>query len=157
MLYSEGDGIIAPVAYSPAWLILSFLLLAVVIASILLVKSLTYRYALRRALAGTVSDLEALKAEFLRATADVSARVAGGECTARRAHQELTGILRMFLLRATGVDVSSGSLAQVLADPRNRPVGEAIAWLYEPDFAADSDRQIEDSLRRVREVIRQWR
>ena len=35
-------------------------------------------------------------------------------------------------------------------------VGELIADLYEPDFALASDRELQESVRRAREVIREW-
>ena len=44
----------------------------------------------------------------------------------------------------------------LVADPRTREVGRLIADLYEPDFALSSDRALEDSVQRAREVIRTW-
>jgi hypothetical protein len=58
--------------------------------------------------------------------------------------------------RTTGHDVTSQDLATLRADARTRAVGELIGDLYEPDFALASDRELRDSVRRAREVIRAW-
>ena len=64
--------------------------------------------------------------------------------------------MRRFVRRTTGHDVTSQDVSTLLADPRTRPVGELILALYEPDFAPSSDAQLQESVRRAREVIRRW-
>ncbi|WP_245822816.1 hypothetical protein [Brachybacterium avium] len=65
-------------------------------------------------------------------------------------------MMRRFVRRTTGHDVTSQDLATLLADPRTRSVGELIGDLYEPDFAMSSDHDLLESVRRAREVIRTW-
>lgn len=148
--------IIAPPQYSIAWVILAVLCVLVIIALIVVPLRITRGIEQRIAYRDRPSDLEALKAEFLRAVNDVADRHEAGDLEVRAGHHELTGVMRRFVRRTTGHDVSSQDLATLLADPRTRSVGELIRDLYEPDFAPASDRDLRDSVRRAREVIRSW-
>lgn len=148
--------IIAPPQYSIAWVILAVLCVVVIIALIVGTLKITRAIEKRIAYRHRPSDVETLKAEFLRAVNDIADRHDAGELEARDGHHELTGVMRRFVRRTTGHDVTSQDLATLLADQRTRAVGELIADLYEPDFAKSSDRDLRDSVRRAREVIRSW-
>jgi hypothetical protein len=148
--------VIDPPQYSIAWVILAVLCLLVIAALIVGTLRITRAIEKRIAYRSRPSDLEALKAEFLRAVNDVADRHEAGELEARAGHHELTGVMRRFVKRTTGHDVTSQDLATLRADDRTRAVGELIADLYEPDFALASDRELRDSVRRAREVIRAW-
>ncbi|GAA4526098.1 hypothetical protein GCM10023160_20200 [Brachybacterium paraconglomeratum] len=148
--------IIAPPQYSIAWVILAVLCILLIIALILGTLKITRAIEKRIAYRHRPSDVETLKAEFLRAVNDIADRHDGGELEARDGHHELTGVMRRFVRRTTGNDVTSQDLVTLLADQRTRAVGELIADLYEPDFAKSSDRDLRDSVRRAREVIRAW-
>ena len=148
--------IIDPPQYSIAWVILAVLCLlvitALVVGTLKITRAIEKRIAYRR----RPSDIEALKAEFLRAVNDIADRHEAGRVEVREGHHELTGVMRRFVRRTTGHDVTSQDLATLLADERTRAVGELIGDLYEPDFAIASDRDLRDSVRRAREVIRTW-
>jgi len=148
--------IIDPPQYSVAWVILAVLCALVITALIVATLRITRAIEKKVAYRGRPSDLEALKAEFLRSVNDIADRHEAGEIGSRAGHHELTGVMRRFVRRTTGHDVTSQDLSTLLADQRTRAVGELIADLYEPDFALASDRQLSDSVRRAREVIRQW-
>ena len=148
--------IITPPQYSIAWVILAVLCILVIIALIVGTLKITRAIEKRIAYRHRPSDVETLKAEFLRAVNDIADRHDEGELEARDGHHELTGVMRRFVRRTTGHDVTSQDLATLLADQRTRAVGELIADLYEPDFAKSSDRDLRDSVRRAREVIRAW-
>ena len=148
--------IIDPPQYSVAWVILAVLCVLVIAALIVATLRITRAIEKKVAYRGRPSDLEALKAEFLRSVNDIADRHEAGEIGSRAGHHELTGVMRRFVRRTTGHDVTSQDLSTLLADQRTRAVGELIADLYEPDFALTSDRQLSDSVRRAREVIRQW-
>ena len=148
--------IIDPPQYSVAWVILAVLCVLVIAALIVATLRITRAIEKKVAYRGRPSDLEALKAEFLRSVNDIADRHEAGEIGSRAGHHELTGVMRRFVRRTTGHDVTSQDLSTLLADQRTRAVGELIADLYEPDFALSSDRQLSDSVRRAREVIRQW-
>ena len=87
---------------------------------------------------------------------DIADRHEAGEVEARGGHHELTGVMRRFVRRTTGHDVTSQDIATLRADERTREVGDLIADLYEPDFALATDAELRDSVRRAREVIRRW-
>lgn len=148
--------IIAPPQYSIAWLILAVLcvvvIAALIIATLRITRGIEQRIAYRR----RPSDVEALKAEFLRAVNDIADRHEAGGTAARDGHHELTGVMRRFVKRTTGQDVTSQDVGTLVADDRTRPVGQLIGRLYEPDFARASDADLRDSVRRAREVIRRW-
>ena len=146
--------IITPPQYSIAWVILAVLCILVIIVLIVGTLKITRAIEKRIAYRHRPSDVETLKAEFLRAVNDIADRHDEGELEARDGHHELTGVMRRFVRRTTGHDVTSQDLATLLADQRTRAVGELIADLYEPDFAKSSDRDLRDSVRRAREVIR---
>lgn len=148
--------IITPPQYSIAWVILAVLCILVIIVLIVGTLKITRAIEKRIAYRHRPSDVETLKAEFLRAVNDIADRHDEGELEARDGHHELTGVMRRFVRRTTGHDVTSQDLATLLADQRTRAVGELIADLYEPDFAKSSDRDLRDSVRRAREVIRAW-
>lgn len=148
--------IITPPQYSIAWVILAVLCILVIIVLIVGTLKITRAIEKRIAYRHRPSDVETLKAEFLRAVNDIADRHDEGELEARDGHHELTGVMRRFVRRTTGHDVTSQDLATLLADQRTRAVGELIADLYEPDFAMSSDRDLRESVRRAREVIRAW-
>ncbi|MGP9539401.1 hypothetical protein ACT3SP_15435 [Brachybacterium sp. AOP43-C2-M15] len=148
--------IIDPPQYSIAWVILAVLCILVITALIVGTLKITRAVEKRIAYRRRPGDVEALKAEFLRAVNDVADRHEDGALEVREGHHELTGVMRRFVRRTTGHDVSSQDLATLLADPRTRAVGELIGDLYEPDFAMSTDRDLRESVRRAREVIRSW-
>lgn len=148
--------IIAPPQYSIAWIILAVLCVLVITALIVATLKITRAIEKRIAYRHRPGDVEALKAEFLRAVNDIADRHERGELEIRDGHHELTGAMRRFVRRTTGHDVTSQDLATLQADPRTRAVGELIGELYEPDFAMSTDRDLRVSVRRAREVIRSW-
>lgn len=148
--------IIDPPQYSVAWVILAVLCVLVIIALIWAVLRITRGIEQRIAFRARPSEVEGLKAEFLRTVNDIASRHEAGDLEAREGHHELTGVMRRFVRRTTGHDVTSQDLATLQADPRTRAIGELIGDLYEPDFAMSSDRDLEESVRRSREVIRRW-
>lgn len=156
MFPAEPPQVIDPPQYSVAWVILA--VLCVLVITVLIVGTLRITRAVveRGAYRRRPSDVETLKAEFLRAVNDIGHRADDGDIDAREGHRELTGVMRTFVRRTTGFDVTSQDVATLLADPRTAPVGRLVADLYEPEFARASDRELETSLRRARGVIRSW-
>ena len=148
--------IIDPPQYSVAWLILAALCVLVIVALIVGTLRITRAIEKRAAYRRRPTEVEGLKAEFLRAVNDVAVRHGSGEVDARAGHHELTGVMRRFVRRTTGHDVTSQDVPTLRADPRTRAVGELIGDLYEPDFAQDPEAELDDSVRRAREVIRAW-
>ncbi|MFE5775470.1 MULTISPECIES: hypothetical protein [Brachybacterium] len=148
--------IIDPPQYSIAWLILAVLCVIVIVAIIVGVLRISRAVVSRRAYRERPDEPESLKAEFLRSVNDIAARHEDGAIDERTGHLELTAVMRRFVRRTTGHDVTSQDVGTLIADPRTRDVGELIARLYEPDFAPASDVDLEGSVHRAREVIRRW-
>lgn len=156
MQLAEGPQIIDPPQYSIAWVILAVLCVIVVVVLVVATLRITRGVVERAAYKDRPTDVEGLKAEFLRATNAVGSRFDAGDLDARDAHRELTAVMRRFVRRTTGHDVTSQDVATLVADERTRAVGSLIADLYEPEFARASDQELETSLQRAREVIRAW-
>lgn len=148
--------VIDPPQYSIAWIILTVLCGVLITAIITAVLRLTRRAAIRRSFAQRPSDEDGLKAEFLRTVNEVESRAERGEISSRAAHQELTLVMRRFVRRTTGLDVTSQDLSALLKHPDTREVGQLIADLYEPDYAERTDVTIQRSAQRARAVIRAW-
>ncbi|MBB5831120.1 hypothetical protein [Brachybacterium aquaticum] len=148
--------VIDPPQYSIAWVILAVLCIVVIVALIVGTLKITRAIEKRIAYRARPGEMATLKAEFLRAVNDIADRHEAGELEAREGHHELTGVMRRFVKRTTGLDVTSQDLATLQAEPRTCAVGALIGDLYEPDFAQASDRELRDSVRRAREVIRAW-
>ena len=110
--------IIDPPQYSIAWLILAVLCLLVITALVLGTLRITRAIEKRLAYRRRPDEVESLKAEFLRAVNDIADRHEAGEVDARSGHHELTAVMRRFVRRTTGHDVTSQDLSTLLADPR---------------------------------------
>ena len=156
LLAAPEPEIIDPPQYSIAWLILAALCVLVIVALIVGTLKITRAIEKRIAYRSRPDEVEGLKAEFLRAVNDIADRHEAEGIEARAGHHELTGVMRRFVRRTTGHDVTSQDIATLVADERTRAVGELISDLYEPDFARASDAELRDSVRRAREVIRAW-
>lgn len=156
LVLAEGRQIIDPPQYSIAWAILAVLCALVILAIIITVLRVTRRVVESAAYRQRPSDVEGLKAEFIRAVNAVGDRFDAGDLDARSAHRELAAVMRLFVRRTTGFDVTSQDVTTLVADPRTQAVGSLIADLHEPEFARDSARDVAESLRRCREVIRAW-
>lgn len=148
--------IIDPPQYSVAWLILAVLCLLVIGALVLGTLRITRALAVRRAEKHRPDDVQALKAEYLRTVNDIADRHAAGAIAPREAHHELTAVMRRFVRRTTGLDVTAQDVAALERDPRTRDVGALIGRLYEPDFARVTDAEVSASVHDAREVIRRW-
>lgn len=148
--------IIDPPQYSVAWLILAALCVIVILVLVMAVLRFSRAYVERSAYRQRPGEVEGLKAEFLRAVNDVDRRHAEGTIDARTGHHELTAVMRRFVRRTTGYDVTSQDVGTLLADERTREVGSLISELYEPDFAEASDARLDQSVQRAREVVRRW-
>lgn len=149
--------VIDPPQYSIAWVILAVLCAVLITLIILAVLRISRRAVTRSAYARRPSDEDGLKAEFLRMVNEIEQRAADGEIDARAAHQELTLVMRRFVRRTTGLDITSQDLPALLGHEGTRAVGRLIADLYEPDYAERTDVTIAGSAQRAREVIRAWR
>ena len=156
MLTAEGPQIVDPPQYSIAWVILALLCVLVILALILGTLRITRAVVERAAYRQRPTDVEGLKAEFLRALVRIEDDVSSGRADARQAHRQITAVMRRFARSTTGVDITHQDLPTLVADPRTRPVGLLLSELYEPEFAASSQQQVATSLRRAREVVRAW-
>lgn len=152
----DGVKVIDPPQYSFAWLVLAVGCVILICALVWGVLRLTRAFVERRAYRHRPSDHEALKAEFLRAINSIGERERSGEIPLRGAFRELETLMRGFVKRAEGVDVSTDSLNVLLGDARTAPVGRLIADLHPSSYSRYVRDDLTDSMRRARSVVRAW-
>ena len=79
----------------------------------------------------------------------------GGMITSRKAYQELSMTIRLFVYELTGVEVQSYTLKEI--KKLNIPVlYELIKEYYDPEFSKLSKGNIKLSIDKTRGVIQRW-
>jgi len=143
-----------PVGYSPIWLVLTVVLVALVVAY--------YVAVVRWAAAGFVPDeeasaLEEARADHLRRIAAIESAVRSGRLPLRTAFQDLSLTVRSFVDEVTDVPARYLALEDLRnsADPK---VADAIARMYPPEFGPDdvAPKELLDSLGQARELVTRW-
>ncbi|WP_058234250.1 hypothetical protein [Devriesea agamarum] len=148
--------IVGPAQYSPVWIILGLAIGMIASFIVFLVLWRTRMIAEAHVYHAAPNEYEALIAEFLRATNDIGVRHYRQELAADQAHYELIAMLRRFVTLTSGKNTNVKELEDIKQDARMKDICAVMESLYEPGFAIDSDVELANSLRRVREVIRQW-
>ena len=152
----DGVEIIDPPQYSVAGLILAAGCILAIAALTIVTLRLTRGLIENRAYRKRPSDHEAVKAEFLRAINAIGIREADGEISVRAASRELESLMRAFVKRTEGIDVSTDSLRVLLADPSTEKVGRLIADLHPSSYSRDVREDLDSALHRARGVVRAW-
>ncbi|GAA2101440.1 MULTISPECIES: c-type cytochrome biogenesis protein CcmI [Brevibacterium] len=140
-----------PLGASDFWLAGAVFL--VLVAVLLLFLPLMRRLRAARAAVGPVP--EHVRTTYAARLDEVEARAAAGELTGRTAAQELSALLREFAGAAWGLRTEHMTVREM----RERGVGplaDAIAHLYDAEFAREEPAGIDRELRLSREVITQW-
>lgn len=156
---SGPQGTIMPVVpYSMMWAILGVLLVTAVIVYYLLAYQLT-RPRPERVPAPEPPRLVSvpeLQHDYLIEVDTVARRYRAGELTPRRAHAELSIVIRDFITQATGVEADKMTLTELRRTPF---VGasHAVSEFYPLVFGVDETRTVEHGIDAARQVIALWR
>lgn len=148
--------IITPNQYSLAWPVLAALSILTALFLIGLIIYLTRYFIELSAYKNRPKPLFAVKAEYLRVINQIEQRMANSKISSSQAHLEIEAALRSFVQRTKGLEVSSVSLRELIQDPRTRQMGLLIARIHEGAYYSFSDKQVSESARAAREVIRSW-
>ena len=152
-----------PMTYSPIWLALGVVILVGLLGWAVVVVTLTRR-------AGTPEPpqppahwrLAALQDDYLRRIDEVVRLARHDELEPRRAHQELSTVVREFVEEASGVEVGTMTLTDLARSPIPSvgPVREVVGRLYPLEFGAHAGRatvaSVEAAASAAAEVVSRW-
>lgn len=100
-------------------------------------------------------DIYTIKYEYLNKLNMLESELDGGMITSRKAYQELSMTIRLFVYELTGVEVQSYTLKEI--KKLNIPVlYELIKEYYDPEFSKLSKGNIKLSIDKTRGVIQRW-
>lgn len=96
-----------------------------------------------------------LKNKYIKILTDIEIRHSENKITDRMAYQELSALVRNFVFEVTGIKVQNYTLEDI--KKANLPkLYELIAECYVPEFAAENNSNVQDSIKRARKVIGEW-
>lgn len=100
-------------------------------------------------------DIYTIKSEYLNKLNKLEKNLVDGKITSRKAYQELSMTIRLFVYELTGVEVQSYTLREI--KKLNIPVlYELIKEYYDPEFSKISKGNIKLSIDKTRGVIQKW-
>ncbi len=150
-----------PTAYDDAWLRWGLLGLLGVVAYYAAVLWLTRERVEHEPRPKPVKAATA-RARALERIDAVEAAVRSGKVGARAAHQRLSAVVRSYVSQVSDVPASRMTLRQLRARKAPAPLVKAIAVMYPPEFAPDTDGstlaadRVDEAIRLAREVVTTW-
>jgi len=151
-----GGSFFPPVQYSPLWLVIGVVLIALVIGWIVFVLVLTRRRPEPYEFVDTIPQLtETVRDEYLGRIDDVGRRYAGGAVSFSDAHHELSALVRGFAADAQGVRAQYMTLDDLRHTP-HRALAETVERLYPGAFSGTTGGRIDDAVARASELVRSW-
>jgi len=151
-----GQTFFPPVQYSPIWLVIGVVLIAVVIGWVLFVLLLTRRRPQPYEFVGTIPQLtETVREAYLTRINDVGRRYAAGGVSFSDAHHELSALVRAFASDAQGIRAQYMTLDDLRRTP-HRALAETVERLYPGAFSGNTGGRIDDAIDRANELVRTW-
>jgi hypothetical protein len=152
------NGFYAPDPYADRWLVIGLGLLAAILVWYVAVWWLTRDR--KRAPAGLSGDrLEVFRSDCLRQIELLVADVRAGRVAERQGHQQLSLLVRHFVMEASGVAATAMTLTD-LRDGAERhrlaPVGDVVEGLYPGEFGAHEAVALETAADAARRMVAQW-
>jgi hypothetical protein len=151
-----GGTFFPPVQYSPIWLVIGVVLIAVVAGWILFVLLLTRRRAEPYEFVGTIPQLtQTVRDAYLARIDNVGSRYGAGTLSYSDAHHELSALVRAFASDAQGVRAQYMTLDDLRHTP-HRDLAETVERLYPGAFSGETGGRIDDAIGRASELVRRW-
>jgi hypothetical protein len=151
-----GGSFYPPVQYSPLWLVIGVVLVALVIGWLVFVLLLTRRRPQPYYFVGTIPQLtETVREAYLVRIDDVGRRYGAGAVSFSDAHHELSALVRSFASEAQGVRAPFMTLDDLRRTP-HRALAETVERLYPGAFSGTNDGRIDDAIARASELVRTW-
>lgn len=105
----------------------------------------------------TPDRLSRLRADYSRQIDAVVRRATAGEITQRRAHQQISVLVRHFVQEVSGVRAPTMTLTDLTASgPRLTPVSDVVATLYPGEFGTEETRTLVGAASVAKEVVARW-
>ena len=145
----------APFSYS--WIPIVVLLIVLLLPFIyLLLKKLgVFNLKKNNILNFTAKDINSIKYKYLNKLNDLDKSLNDKKITSRKAYQELSMLIRLFVYELTGLEVQSCTLKDI--KKLNIPIlYELIKEYYDPEFSKISKGNIKASIEKTKEVISRW-
>jgi hypothetical protein len=151
-----GESFFPPVQYSPLWLVIGVVLIALVAGWVLFVLLLTRRRPEPYAFVGSIPQLtETVREAYLGRIDDVRRRYEAGAVGFSDAHHELSALVRSFAAEAQGVRAQYMTLDDLRRTP-HRALAETVERLYPGAFSGTAGGRIDDAVHRANELVRTW-
>ena len=148
------------VDYDPLWLVVGCLLLSAIILWYGFVFSSTRRRS-HRSLATlkpkpyTPPDLTDLKQKYQQLIDEIEQKYTTKELSSRKAHQQLSRALRMFVVEINGHRVDTLTLRD-LEKTRYKTLAAAIKQFYIPEFTAVEQGSVTEAAALARKTVAAW-
>jgi hypothetical protein len=105
----------------------------------------------------TADRLTRLRADYTRQIDLVLDRAAAGEITQRRAHQQLSVLVRHFVEEVSGIHAPTMTLTELHArGSRLEPVSEVVGTLYPGEFGPDETATLVGAGTVAKQVVARW-
>jgi hypothetical protein len=151
-----GSGFFPPVQYSPVWLVIGVVILAVIAGWYLFVMLLTRRRPEPVNLVGSIPELTTTVREaYLTRIDEVGWRYRNGSVGFSDAHHELSALVRSFAAEARGIRAQYMTLDDLRATP-HADLAETVEALYPGAFSGESRGSIDDATARARLLVDEW-
>ncbi|MFT4284117.1 MAG: hypothetical protein QM598_04720 [Protaetiibacter sp.] len=154
-----GDDVLYPPAqYSPFWLLLVLAVLLAIVGVAVLVAVLTRprRLVTQPAVDGS-AVLAQLRIEYGAAIDDVERRVRSGELGARRAHAELSRLMRAFVNEYSGLEAPVLTLQDLVAQGVHPALVDALGrFTYPSLFRRGAPVDPVLGVQAARQVVQSW-
>lgn len=143
--------------FSYSWIPIVILLIVLLLPFLyLLLKKLgVFNLKKNNILSFTAKDINSIKYKYLNKLNDLDKSLNDKKITSRKAYQELSMLIRLFVYELTGLEVQSCTLKDI--KKLNIPVlYELIKEYYDPEFSKISKGNIRASIEKTKEVISRW-
>lgn len=150
-------GFYAPDPYAARWLWIGIGVLVLVAAWYVWVWRSTRERPVVVPPRVTPDRLTRLRADYTRQIDLVLGRAATGEISPRRAHQQLSVLVRHFVQEVSGIDAPTMTLTELTArGPRLTPVSEVVGTLYPGEFGPRETATLDGAGTVAKQVVARW-
>ena len=147
-----------PMGYSFLPILLCFLIIIGVVIFLILTrkKVTTNNNAVKVIPQKNVKNIPVIKNKYLKELENIENKYQNNEIQIRKAYQLISEAVRMFVFEITDISTQNYSLKEIkkLSIPN---LYEAIEEYYEPEFASKSTGDFETSIKKAKEIVKNYK